>query len=194
MKLTESEIKKVHISEIEGCDPVTLLIEDFGPGKGRITIQCWDKAWTSSWGACGEKGVLSFFLSCDKYYLLKNFVPHERCSEPDVEEQIKEMKREFLRARTETDISKETAKEFWDDKIKGSNGLESIERITDIEYWVHEINYDLDLNGLHLYEEWYMDIPTKLTSEGWWMRERIIPAIKKAFEKSPEPAVVEEAK
>ena len=37
------------ITGAERLDPVRVMIENYEPGKGRITITCYGKAWTAAW-------------------------------------------------------------------------------------------------------------------------------------------------
>lgn len=39
------------ITGAERLDPVRVMIENYEPGKGRITITCYGKAWTAAWFA-----------------------------------------------------------------------------------------------------------------------------------------------
>ncbi len=73
MDIEVSQIIKVGLFDLDRLDPVTIFIENFSDGVGRITIVCYGKAWTSFWGAMGkDNDVAEFFCSCDEYYLAKN--------------------------------------------------------------------------------------------------------------------------
>jgi len=50
-------------------DLITVFLEDFEPGKGKITIVCFGKAWTAYWGGMSGETVAEFFCSCDTSYL-----------------------------------------------------------------------------------------------------------------------------
>ena len=54
MKVTESLVRKITISEAEHLDPIHATLEDEGPGRGRITIDCFGDAWSGTWGALAE--------------------------------------------------------------------------------------------------------------------------------------------
>lgn len=66
------EISRIYITEAPALDPVTVLMEDFEPGVGRITIICWGSVWTSFWGGMSGRNISSFFCSCDDGYLISN--------------------------------------------------------------------------------------------------------------------------
>lgn len=72
MNIIESKITKLVISGIKRIDPVTVITEDFGPGQGKIIIECYGKAWSSYWPAMGKETITEFFCSADEHYLAKN--------------------------------------------------------------------------------------------------------------------------
>lgn len=68
--LTISDIMQSH-----RLDPIRVTLDDIEPGRGRITIECYGRAWASYWGAMGDQGIAQFFASCDNHYLIKNLAP-----------------------------------------------------------------------------------------------------------------------
>ena len=42
-------------------DPVTVILQDHGDGRGTLIVACYNRAWTCYWGAMG--GTLREFLS-----------------------------------------------------------------------------------------------------------------------------------
>lgn len=72
MKIEESTVKKLSLTELDRLDPVTVILEDFKPGHGKIIIECYGEAWASYWGAMGDRGIAEFVRSCDVHYLAKN--------------------------------------------------------------------------------------------------------------------------
>jgi hypothetical protein len=82
MRVEESTVKKVVISEIVGLDPITVFLEDIGARKhkvegapdhtsrqGKITIECWGESWSAYWGGMGDRTVAQFVDSCNVDYL-----------------------------------------------------------------------------------------------------------------------------
>ena len=47
MKIKESTVRKLTISDIERLDNINVYLEDFEPGHGQITIKCWNEVWSS---------------------------------------------------------------------------------------------------------------------------------------------------
>jgi hypothetical protein len=62
-------VDAMEISGVQSLDPVQVYWEDFGEGRGRVTITCYGEAWTGYWIATGEITIKQFFLSCDDDYL-----------------------------------------------------------------------------------------------------------------------------
>jgi len=70
MKVEKANITRLTITEVPSLDPVRVMLENYEPGKGRITIQCWDKSWTSYWGGMSGRSVEQFFVDCTNDYLI----------------------------------------------------------------------------------------------------------------------------
>lgn len=64
MKVTETKVQSLEITEVERLDPIRVMAENYEPGRGRITITCYGKAWTAAWFAMGGDTVQAFFHSC----------------------------------------------------------------------------------------------------------------------------------
>lgn len=60
MKVEKSDVLAFTISDVERLDPVRVMIENYEPGKGRITVTCFGKAWTGAWFAMGGDTVQEF--------------------------------------------------------------------------------------------------------------------------------------
>lgn len=88
MQSSVSSVKKVNISKSKGLDPIGVYLEDIMVGCGRVTITCFNQAWTCGWPAMGENTVAEFFCSCDEHYLARSLskirsvvVDYDRISE-----------------------------------------------------------------------------------------------------------------
>lgn len=148
MKIEESKVKKLTVTEISGLDPISIFLEYFEKGKGKITITCYDKSWHSYWGAMGDRTITEFFLSCDEHYIAKNLSSIESSVE-DYEKLSKEIKA-YYKDRYEDDeyeivdlyndidgLSDE--KSAWDSWLYSNNGI-----MTEV-----------------FGDDWYMFIPTR---------------------------------
>ena len=70
MKVEKSDVLAFTISDVERLDPVRVMIENYEPGKGRITITCFGKAWTAAWFAMGGDSVQAFIKRVSNDYLI----------------------------------------------------------------------------------------------------------------------------
>lgn len=68
--ITISDIMQSH-----RLDPIRVTLDDIEPGRGRITVECYGRAWASYWGAMGDQGIAQFFAGCDNHYLISNLAP-----------------------------------------------------------------------------------------------------------------------
>ncbi|MCK2357569.1 hypothetical protein MZD93_25505, partial [Escherichia coli] len=71
------------ITGAERLDPVRVMIENYEPGKGRITITCYGKAWTAAWFAMGGDDVQTFIKRVSNEYLIGYFDPQLRSTVDD---------------------------------------------------------------------------------------------------------------
>ncbi|ENA1584359.1 hypothetical protein ABFW48_003508, partial [Salmonella enterica] len=53
MKVEKIDVLSFVLTDLERLDPVRVMIENYEPGKGRVTITCYGKAWTAAWFAMG---------------------------------------------------------------------------------------------------------------------------------------------
>lgn len=70
MIIQHISVKKLLIRDLPSLDPISLYLEDLGPGQGNVTITCYGKSWVSYWGAMGKETVAEFILSCGTDYLI----------------------------------------------------------------------------------------------------------------------------
>ncbi|WMC11708.1 hypothetical protein PU634_04915 [Oceanimonas pelagia] len=154
MKLEVSSVTKLRLTELEKLDPVTVILEDMGPGRGKIIIESFGQSWASFWPAMGSRNIAQFFVSCDEHYLAGNLAGSIRDEVNDEDAVELACKQAILRVRRQRpeDLSAEDARLLWDDSI----GLE------DLAHRHFLISYERDLCEL-LFEcsfyEW--DIPQK---------------------------------
>lgn len=68
-------VTRYRIEDAPGLDPVTVYVENYEPGKGRMVVTCYASAWTAFWGAMGEDTTLEQFVaSCSPDYVADNMV------------------------------------------------------------------------------------------------------------------------
>lgn len=74
MNIEITTVKKLLISDLMGepykIDPVSVILEDYEPGRGRIIIECAGESWSSWWGAMSGRTVAQFFCDCSDDYII----------------------------------------------------------------------------------------------------------------------------
>ena len=145
MEIEKSHVEKIvikNIIESNQLDPITVFLEDFEPRKGKITIECYGKSWSSFWGGMGNRSISQFFCSCDEHYLSKNLSSIKSTVE-DKEAYQAWVRARIIELRKETfpDITADEAREMWDES--------------------EEINEDT-----HLQTHW--SLLAKLFGDDWW--------------------------
>jgi len=125
MIITESTIKKLMISGIQDLDPIAVMVENFGPGAGKITITCFNECWSNYWGAMGEQHTLeTFFMKCDEHYIankLKSGIRDE-INDDDEDAMTNALRTEIIKDRRNGRHNKDEARELWDEAENPTDG------------------------------------------------------------------------
>lgn len=114
MKVAVSQTTQLVLTELESIDPITVYLENHEPGRGRITIQCFDASWTAAWGAMGGRSVEAFFISCDDHYLAKNLSSIRDEVMAEGEAMTNYVRGHIIQRRKWREFDKERARELWD--------------------------------------------------------------------------------
>lgn len=70
------DVEVINIPGTGYIDPITVFLQDFGPGKGRIVIECFGEAYSHYWSAMGgDQTVRQFVVSCGRDYLVGKLWP-----------------------------------------------------------------------------------------------------------------------
>jgi hypothetical protein len=72
MNELEPQEVRTYRFKAEGLDPITVYVEQYAPGRSRVIIRCYARAWTAFWGAHGDGDVERFFVACNNDYLADN--------------------------------------------------------------------------------------------------------------------------
>jgi len=51
-------------------DPITVVLQDLSPGRGRIIIECYGSAWATYFGAIGDQRIRDFLVACSADYVV----------------------------------------------------------------------------------------------------------------------------
>jgi hypothetical protein len=109
MKVIESTVRTLKISELENLDPISVYLENFEPGKGKITIECYGKSWSSYWPAMGGT-IEEFFMGISEDYAVNN-LQHMSSRIFDDEATERAVAKEILIARKSGNLTSYEARE-----------------------------------------------------------------------------------
>ncbi|MEG1532096.1 MAG: hypothetical protein RR184_11865 [Citrobacter sp.] len=116
MKVERIDVLSFMLTEIERLDPVRVMIENYEPGKGRITITCYGKAWTGAWFAMGGDSVQEFIKRVSNEYLIGYFDPQLQSTvDDDNDANLAFVKGEIIRLRRGQEIDGNEARGMWDE-------------------------------------------------------------------------------
>ncbi len=173
MKIEQSTALKLILSDMDKLDPVTVFVEDFSKGKGKITIECNGESWSSYWGGMGGRTMSEFFSDCSAEYLVNNLAPQIEKLEPDYDEYGKEMRQKVCEMRRDGVISKDLARELydvhdWGEFVTGN----PYEPISNPCFICEKEFEELDFDGF--------DVPERITSDYQYLT-LIVQTVKDAF-------------
>jgi len=71
MRIETGTVRRIKIYDAPGLDLISVTLEDFDAGQGKISIDAWGTAWSAYWGAMGKQHTISsFFQKCSTGYLI----------------------------------------------------------------------------------------------------------------------------
>ncbi len=72
MRVRRSSVEKLCITDAPKLDPVNVFLEDFGEGRGKLTVECYGEAWSAYFGSMGCS-LVDFVRSCEPDYIARKF-------------------------------------------------------------------------------------------------------------------------
>lgn len=177
LDVTTSTVTKLYIKGAENLDPITVFLEDFEPGKGKITVTCYGKSWTAYWGRMWDGlTVRQFFTKLNEGYIIGRFDPHLSDRRFSAEALVKLTETEILKRRREQHISKEDAREWFED-------VSDLEEAQSFE-WIHGRHDELMANVFG--DEWWRDLDgaTEANPDYQYL-SRIIAAVQQSLKQEP---------
>lgn len=72
MRVEDTTVRKLNITQIPNLDPVSVIIEEYEVGQAKVIIQCWDRSWNYYWGSMGGN-LKEFFTRTNVDYLTNKF-------------------------------------------------------------------------------------------------------------------------
>ena len=175
MKITQSTIEQIVITDVERLDPVKVMIENIKPGVGNITITCFGKSWTSFWGSMSDRSIQEFFVDCNDSYLI-NCLDRGISSVLDGNDNdanIEFVKREICQLRRDGEISRHEAREFW----------EEAEVANDVREKCFSFSLGSPLLKLFGDEPWYAGWPT-VPNPDYEYLNRIVQTVREAIKQT----------
>ena len=185
MKIETSTVTKLLISELDALDPVTVFLEDFEPGKGKITISCYGKSWTSYWGAMSGDDVATFVCRTSPDYLIGCLAPQLNSTRFSGEELSKKVRQTILKDRRQRDLVANDARELFDE-------ANDLDQAPSLDY-LHGAHSDL-MYRVFGDEWWYSADRCSVPNPDYTYLERIVHSVKQALKarslevKAPEVA------
>lgn len=70
MRVEEQKARVFTIYDAPALDPITVILQDYGTGKGKLIFECFGEAWSAYWGAMGDNNITQFLLSCEVDYIV----------------------------------------------------------------------------------------------------------------------------
>ncbi len=166
MNITTSMVKKLKITGLENLDPITVIAENFGPGSGKIIIECFGESWSHYWSHMGEQYTLeTFFCKASDDYIAGKLCSG-RTDEPDWDGMPERIRKEVIKMRREGELEKHQAREFFNDASSIDHEL--------------SVHFNSDLMSVVFGDDWMCCIPDKPTREYRYVT-KIIPVVKEAF-------------
>lgn len=155
----------LRFSDVPCLDPITVILQDFEPGRGKIIIECFGEAWSAYWGGMGTVCIDDFILREDVHYLAKNLAGTMECEIADHEAITRGLRAKILRMRRDSELDAKQAREYF-------NEADQIESVDVLAYW----------SGAEvvLGEEWWRNIPTR-TNPTYQHLCRIIETVKEGL-------------
>jgi hypothetical protein len=109
--MSDTHQSRVYRFEAVGLDPITIYVEQFRPGAGRMTVQCYARAWTAFWGSHGADAPLEGFVaSAPADYITDGLIwgtrgvilrKHEKTDEAYVQRIVRAIQAHFRQAMLE---------------------------------------------------------------------------------------------
>lgn len=167
MKVERTEVTKLLLTEVERLDAVTVILEDMGPRRGKIIIECFGKSWSAAWGGMGERSISEFVTGCDNCYLIGNLAPSLK-SEQTAEDELTEHALNHISERCKAgDLEADEA-----EKLRDTIVSERCECL--------EVAEDGDILQQVYGDEWWYSLPEEPNPDYVYL-DRIVTAVKEGI-------------
>lgn len=170
MKVIQSQVTKLLISDLSSLDPIHVFVENLGERSGKITMETSSEAWSAYWGGCGSEGVIKFFLRCNNDYLINCFERGIRSEVDDYDNLIGWFKEAIIEYRRDNSFDKAEARKLWGEVDLWCENDEKFLYSDRGQELAHKI----------VGEEWWYTLPTSANGKYKYLN-RIVQAVREAF-------------
>lgn len=148
MKVENSTVQKLKITDIGNLDVINVFFEDYALHKGKVTIESVGDAWSYFWCSTGCATIKEFFATAGEDYLVGKLKIGINSTVIDESAEALQLaaKKYILKERRQGYLSKHNAKVSW----------ENIDYIDDSGVDANS-SYLQDIFG----DEWYYDLPQR---------------------------------
>ncbi|MBI6529026.1 hypothetical protein JEP40_07855 [Proteus vulgaris] len=115
MKIEQSQVTKLVITDVERHDPIHVYLEDYGDNQnGRVTISESGCSWSCFWGSMGSP-LIEFIHRINNHYWIGK-LDSNLISEIDTDNDANAeyAKKQVIKLRNDDEIDKHEAREYWD--------------------------------------------------------------------------------
>lgn len=75
MKIEVKKVTRLLLKQMTSLDDISVILEDLGPGQGKITVECFGLAWSKHWTTMGEMSVSQFIAQSNAAYIACKLQP-----------------------------------------------------------------------------------------------------------------------
>lgn len=173
LQVKRSTVTKLYITGINNLDPITVFLEDLEPRKGKITVSCWGKSWTTYWGAMRDnRTVGQFFCELDTGYIIGCLEPSLRSCRFSGKALVRKARKGILKDRRRVMLGQDEARTLHE-KAAGLRLAHSIKQL--------HITQVALMEQLFGDEWWYLAEDATEPNPDYLYLEKIIMAVQQAL-------------
>lgn len=117
VEVATAHVAALRLTGLDNLDPITVYLDNPEPGRGQITIRCWDTSWTAGWRGLSGRSVEEFFVAQNDHYLARNLSSIPEKVTVEGEALAEHLRGLVCGLRRSGKLSKGNARGIWDDTI-----------------------------------------------------------------------------
>lgn len=114
VEVATAHVTALRLTGLDNLDPITVYLDNPEPGRGWITIRCWDACWAAGWPSMAGRRVEEFFVERDDHYLAKALSSTPAEVAASGEALIRSLRAELLRRIRDRYMDKDLANRCWE--------------------------------------------------------------------------------